>query len=56
MVDIVAMVNVENMHDAGRFVDEVHDPVGSTPGSVATGQRAEQELAGALRIETVAER
>ena len=29
MVDIAAMVNVENMHDAGRFVDEVHDPVGS---------------------------
>jgi hypothetical protein len=51
VVDVAAVNNVEDMDDAGGFVDAVHDPVGATPGSVAAGQRAEQGLADAVRID-----
>jgi hypothetical protein len=40
-VYVAAVVNVEDMDDADGFVDAVHDPVGSAPGAVAAGQRAE---------------
>ena len=49
VVDVAAVINVEDMDDAGGFVDAVHDPVGATQGSVAAGQRAEQGLADAVR-------
>jgi hypothetical protein len=52
VVDVAAVVNVEDMDDAGRFVNAVHDPIGSAPGSVAAGQRAEQGLADAVRIDS----
>jgi hypothetical protein len=51
VVDVAAVVNVEEMDDGGGFVDAVYDPVGSAPGSVAAGQRAEQRLADAVRID-----
>ena len=51
MVDVAAVVNVEEMDDGGGFVDAVYDPVGSAPGFVAAGQRAEQRLADAVRID-----
>lgn len=50
VVDDAAVINVEDMDDAGGFVDAVHDPVSATPSSVTTGQRAEQGLADAVRI------
>src|ERR1700728_4830143 len=49
MVDVGAVVDVENVDDAEGFVDAVHDPVGPAPGTMAAGQRSEQRLANAMR-------
>src|SRR5271166_5185217 len=51
VVGVAAVANVEDMDDVGGFVDAVHDPVSSAPGAVAAGQRAEQWLAAAVRID-----
>jgi len=50
VVNLGAMVNVEHVNDAGFLIDPVDDPVGTTPGTVATGERTEQWLADAMRV------
>jgi hypothetical protein len=50
-VDIAAMVDVEDVDSARVLVDAVHDPVGSPPGTMAAGQRAEQGLADAMWVD-----
>src|SRR5260370_27831461 len=44
-VDVGAVVDVEDVHGAGVFVDAVDEPVGSAPGAVAAGEGGEQRLA-----------
>ena len=50
MVNVAAVIDVEDVDDAGGFIDAVHDPVGATPGAVTSDQRTEQRLADTLRI------
>ena len=50
-VDIATACNVERMHHAVSFIDSVHDPVGSAPGAVAAGQRTNERLTDAVRID-----
>ena len=45
MVDVGAMIDVENVHGARILLDPVDDPVGTAPRSVAAGQGPEQRLA-----------
>jgi hypothetical protein len=52
MVNVAAMIDVEDMHGTGGFIDAVHDPAGAAPGTVTACQRAEQRLASALRIDS----
>jgi hypothetical protein len=40
VVDVAAVVDVEDVDDAGSFVDAVHNPVGAAPGAVTASQRA----------------
>src|ERR1017187_900421 len=51
MVDVGTMLDVEDMNRARGFVDAVDDPVGTAPGAVAAGQRAEERLPDAVRAE-----
>src|SRR5579859_560059 len=51
MVDVAAVVDVEDVHGAGGLVDAVDDAVGSAAGTVAAGQGAEQRLANALGVD-----
>ena len=41
VVDVGAVVDVEDVHGAGVLLDPVHDPVGAAAGAVAAGQRTE---------------
>ena len=44
MVDVAAMVNVEDLDDMGLVVDSVDDAVGSAARAVTACQRAEERL------------
>jgi hypothetical protein len=48
MIDVAAVVDVQDVDYVGGLVDAVDDPVGSAAGAVAPGERAEQRLAGAV--------
>jgi hypothetical protein len=52
VVDVSAVVDVENVDGTGAFVDAVHDPVGSAPGTVTAGERPEQWLAHTVRVDS----
>jgi hypothetical protein len=52
VVDVAAVIDVEDMDYASGFIDAVHDPVGAAPGAVTAGQRAEQRHADTLRIDS----
>ena len=41
MVNLGAMIDVENMHGVRVLIDPVDEPVGTAPGSVAPRQWAE---------------
>jgi hypothetical protein len=41
MVDVAPVVDVEDVHCAGGFVDAVDNPVGTAASAVAAGQRSE---------------
>jgi hypothetical protein len=45
MVDLRAMIDVENVNDAAALVNPVNDAIGSAPCALATGQRPEQRPA-----------
>ena len=51
VVDVSAMVDVEDVDGTGAFVDAVHDPVSSAPGTVTAGERPEQWLAHTVRVD-----
>ncbi len=44
------MVNVEDLHRSGGFVDAVDDPVGAASSAVAAGEWSEQRLADSLWV------
>jgi hypothetical protein len=50
VVDLRAVIDVENMNSAIVLVDPVNDAIGAAPGAVTTGQRPEQRLAGPVRV------
>jgi hypothetical protein len=52
VVDVSAVADVENVDGTGVFVDAVHDPVGSAPGTVTAGERPEQWLAHTVRVDS----
>jgi hypothetical protein len=52
MVDVGPMNDVEDMNRARGVIDAVDDPVGTAPGGVAAGQRAEERLPDAVRAES----
>lgn len=41
VVDVGAVVDVEDVHGGGVLLDPIHDPVGAAAGAVAAGQRTE---------------
>lgn len=51
MVNLCAVVDVEDMDGADVFLDPVDDPISTAPGSVTASQWAEQRLANAVRID-----
>ena len=50
VVDLRAVINIENVHDAAVLVDSVNDAIGAAPGAVTTRKRPEQRLAYPLRV------
>ena len=50
VVDLRAVINIENVHNAAVLVDSVNDAVGAAPGAVTTRKRPEQRLAYLLRV------
>ncbi len=51
VVDLRAVVNIEDVDETAILVDPVYDAIGAAPGTVATGQRPEQRLADPVRID-----
>ena len=51
MVDLRAVVDVEDVYGAVGFVDPVNDPVGAAAGSVTACEGAEQRFADAVRVD-----
>jgi hypothetical protein len=51
VVNLRAVVDVEDVDGAGVLVDPVDDPVGTAPSSMTAGQGAEQRFADAVRID-----
>src|SRR6516162_8605078 len=50
MVDLGAVVNVEDVDNAAVLVDPVDDAITAAPGAMATGERSKQRLADPMRI------
>ncbi len=50
VVDLRAVVNIEDMDYAAGLVDPVDDSIGAPPGAATTGERPEQRLADPLRV------
>jgi DNA-binding transcriptional MerR regulator len=51
VVDLGAMIDVENVNDAAALVDPVDDAIGAAAGTMTTCQRPEQRLADPLRVD-----
>ena len=51
VVDLRAMIDVENVNDAAVLVDPVDDAIGAAPGPMTTGQRPDQRLADPVRVD-----
>src|SRR6266516_6307909 len=51
VVDLRAVVNIEDVDNAAVLVDPVDDAIGATPGAVTTGERPEQGLADPMRVD-----
>jgi hypothetical protein len=51
VVDLSAVVDVEDMDGAGVLLDPVDDPVGAAPGSVTARQRPEQRSSDTARVD-----
>lgn len=51
VVDLGAVVNVEDVDNAAVLVDPVDDAIRAAPGTMATGERPKQRLANPIRID-----
>jgi len=51
MVDLQAVVDIKDVYQVAGFVDPVDDPVGAAAGAVTSGERPEQRLADAMRVD-----
>lgn len=51
VVDLRAVVNIEDVDNAAVLVDPVDDAIGAAPGAVTTGERPEQGLADPVRAD-----
>jgi hypothetical protein len=51
VVDLRAVVNVEDLDCAAVLIDPVDDAVGAAPSAVTTSKRPEQRLADPLRVD-----
>lgn len=50
MVDLRAVVNIENVDQATFLVDPVNDAIGAAPRAMTTFERSEKRLAYPLRV------
>jgi len=50
VVDLRAVVNIEDVDDAAALVDPVNDAIGPAPGAVTASERPEQRLANPVRV------
>src|SRR5580704_9518504 len=51
MVDLQAVVDIKDVYQLAGFIDPVDGPVGATAGTVTSGERPEQRLADAMRVD-----
>ena len=51
MIDLRAMVNIEDVHHAAALIDPVDDAIGAAPGAMTSGERPEQRLADPVRVD-----
>ena len=51
VVDLSAVVDVEDVDGASVFLDPVDNPISTAPGSVTASQWAEQRFADAVRVD-----
>ena len=45
VIDLRAVVNIEDVDNAASLVDPVDDPIGAAPGAVTASERTKQRLA-----------
>ena len=50
MVDLRAVVNIEDVDNAGVLVDPIDGAVGAAPGTVTASERPEPRLADPVRV------
>jgi hypothetical protein len=50
VIDLRAVVNIEDVDDAAALVDPVDDAIGAAPGAMTASERPEQWLADPLRV------
>jgi hypothetical protein len=51
VVDLRAVVNIEDVDNAAVLIDPVDDAIGAAPGTVTASERPEQRLADPLRVD-----
>ena len=51
MVDLRAVVNIEDMHDTAVLIDPIDDAIGTSPSAVTADERPEQGFADPLRVD-----
>jgi hypothetical protein len=51
VVDLRAVVNIEDMDNAAVLIDPVDDAIGAAPGTMTASERPEQRLADPVRID-----
>jgi hypothetical protein len=51
VVDLRAVVNIEDVHDTTVLVDPVDDAISAPPSAVTTSERPEQGLADPVRVD-----
>src|SRR6516162_2897644 len=51
VIDLRAVVNIEDVHHAAALIDPVDDAIGAAPSAVTSGERPEQRLADPMRVD-----
>jgi hypothetical protein len=49
VIDVQAVLNIEDVPDAAVLIDPVHDAISAAPSAVTTGERPGQRLANSVR-------